>query len=128
MSINQYFRLFGHEWHLVVGDYQLRKVFSLGVETKAGTYAVLLQKYPEGSSLDSHTDLDGSNKVLWFLLKKARKGGKTVVDGPHRSFLFGRVMTFDGGHCSHEVTKVESGSRISLIFQRSVWRPLPARI
>lgn len=129
MKIDRYFKLLGRECHLVAHDnYGGRKVFSFGVETASGTYAVLLQKYPEGSSLESHTDLDGSNKVLWFLLKKAKKGGLTIVDGPHKSYLFGRMMTFDGGHCSHEVTKVESGSRITLIFQRSVWRPMPAHI
>jgi hypothetical protein len=34
-------------------------------------------------------------------------------------------MIFDGGRFSHEVTKVERGSRISLIFQHTVWRPRP---
>ncbi len=124
MNLDRYFKLFGRECRLFICDnYQQRSVCSLRMETKAGSYSVLLQMYPEGSSLESHTDLDGSNKVLWFLLKKAKVGGQTIVDGPHRSFLFGRVITFDGGHCSHEVTKVERGSRISLIFQHSVWRP-----
>jgi hypothetical protein len=127
MNIDRHFRLFGREClHLMIYEnYQGRQVWSLGIETKAGTYSVLLQKYPQGSSLESHVDLDGSNKVLWFLLKKAKSGGLTIVDGPHRSFLFGRVMIFDGGRFSHEVTKVERGSRISLIFQHTVWRPRP---
>ena len=128
MKIDRHFALFGYACHLSINnDYGSRKVSGFRIETKSGTYGVLLQKYPEGSFLANHTDLDGSNKVFWLLLKKAKVGGRTIVDGPHKSFLFGRAMTFDGGHCPHEVTKVESGSRISLILQHSVWRPLPAR-
>lgn len=81
--------------------------------------AVLLQYYRTGFELKSHTDCDGSNRVVWFLLKKSRKGGDLLVDGPVKTKLFGRMKTFDGAVSSHCVTKIEKGTRISLIFQSS---------
>ena len=81
--------------------------------------SILLQYYREGFELKRHTDLDASNKVVWFLLKKSKSGGELVVEGPIKSYFFNRIKVFDGGKQYHAVEKITCGSRISLIFQHA---------
>lgn len=113
----------GHVYRAEYLRYDGRYCFMLSREHPGGfsaahpCYSILLQHYPEGTDLRRHRDLDGHNRIVWVLLKAARAGGETKVYGDHKSYLGGRVMSFDGGTTDHEVTKVAKGSRTSLIFQ-----------
>ena len=114
--------LFGHPVHLNFASINevkrgRRNYGSISVEVKGGLRSVLYQHYHQGYTFDRHTDLKGSNRVVWVLLQKAQEGGDLYVDGPCRHYFAGRVKTFDGGRSPHGVTKLVKGSRRVLMFQ-----------
>ncbi|HXA11602.1 MAG TPA: hypothetical protein VNW93_05350 [Mycobacterium sp.] len=94
-----------------------RAYLSVGVGTGTDSYSALLQLYRTGGDLPAHTDCEGSNRIVWFLLWRATEGGDLVVDGPVRPYLGGRIKTFDGGTTFHSVTRITRGRRVSLILQ-----------
>lgn len=96
-----------------------RWILSLGIGDSVYKRAILLQYYRTGFQLKCHTDCDGHNNIVWFLLKKSKKGGDLYVDGKVKTNLFGRMKRFDGATTPHGVTKLEEGTRLSLIFQHN---------
>jgi hypothetical protein len=94
-----------------------RKVIQAGLRIRRADLALLYQRYEPGYSLYSHIDGPKHNHVLWLLLRRPKAGGELVIDGPHRSYLRGRIKLFDGGQQIHEVTRVEGSHRSILMFQ-----------
>ena len=96
-----------------------RWILSLAVGKNGYKRALQIQYYRTGFQLNCHLDCDGHNNIVWFLLKKAKKGGELYVDGPVKTNLFGRMKRFDGARTPHGVTKVEDGTRLIVIFQHN---------
>jgi hypothetical protein len=94
-----------------------RKVIQVGLRLRRRDLALLYQRYEPGYSLYSHIDGPKHNHVLWLLLRRPKAGGELVIDGPHRSYLRGRIKLFDGGQQVHEVTSVQGSHRSVLMFQ-----------
>lgn len=78
-------------------------------------FAIQLQYHPEGFHLKPHVDGYASQKNLWILLKPAQEGGELRVEGPVKSWLWGRVRYYNGSDL-HWLTKIKKGSRLLLIL------------
>ena len=81
-------------------------------------FAIQLQYHPTGFKLLPHIDGYKSQKNLWILLKKAKKGGHLRVEGPIKEIIPGRVRLYEGAHV-HWLTKIEEGDRWLLILYSS---------
>ncbi len=99
-----------------------RRAWSLGWNARTTHYSILLQRY-EAMEFPLHTDLDPKrgehNNALIVVLRRARRGGEFMVNGPHQRWLGGRVWRLDAGQVEHGFSRIERGSRWSLMFQRA---------
>lgn len=95
-----------------------RAIFMLslwGLKPERWELALQLHIQPSGFSLHPHVDGYRTQMNLWILLWPARAGGRLLVDGPVRSWLWGRIKLFDGA-CEHYLTEVLGGPRVLLML------------
>jgi hypothetical protein len=94
-----------------------RKVIMVGVRLRRFNVGLLYQRYRPGYELHKHIDGPQDNHILWLLLRRSKAGGELEIEGDHRSFLGGRVKTFNGGRQIHGFTRVEGSDRVVLMLQ-----------
>ncbi|AXQ68860.1 hypothetical protein HOU00_gp265 [Caulobacter phage CcrPW] len=97
---------------------ETRFTLVLGIDTKLFSYSLMINRYSERYVLNPHTDGIDHNEILLLELIRARAGGVFSAGAGARSWLKGRIWRLDGGQVEHGFTKIEKGSRLTLIFQR----------
>ena len=94
-----------------------RFVLSLGFYSKRALYSLMINRYSRGYELNQHTDGVERNDLLLLELWRAQRGGVFTAAGG-RSWWGGRIWRLDAGAVEHGFSKIEEGSRLTVIFQR----------
>lgn len=95
-----------------------RFVVSLGFYTKRALYSLMINRYSQGYELNQHTDGVERNDLLLLEVWRAKRGGVFSAGDGSRSWLGGRLWRLDAGAIEHGFSKIEEGSRLTVILQR----------
>ena len=78
-------------------------------------HSLHLIDYPLGSNLNTHLDSRSSHTFV-FILENAHKGGDVIMQDKIHKFDAGTVLEYNGQKVMHGVTKVEKGTRQTLVM------------
>lgn len=81
-------------------------------------YSLMINRYSRGYELNQHTDGVERNDLLLLEVWRAKRGGVFSAGDGSRSWLSGRLWRLDAGATEHGFSKIEEGSRLTVILQR----------
>lgn len=91
-----------------------RLVNFTGIDSNS-IHSLHLIDYPLGSNLNTHLDSRSSHTFV-FILENAFKGGDVIMEDKVYKFDAGTVLEYNGQKVMHGVTKIEKGSRQTLVM------------
>ena len=78
-------------------------------------HSLHLIDYPLGSNLNTHLDSRSSHTFV-FILENAYEGGDVIMQDKIHKFDAGTVLEYNGQKVMHGVTKIEKGTRQTLVM------------
>ena len=91
-----------------------RLVNFTGIDSNS-IHSLHLIDYPLGSNLNTHLDSRSSHTFV-FILENAFKGGDVIMQDKIYKFDAGTVLEYNGQKVMHGVTKIEKGTRQTLVM------------
>lgn len=91
-----------------------RLVNFTGIDSNS-IHSLHLIDYPLGSNLNTHLDSRSSHTFV-FILENAFEGGDVIMQDKIYKFDAGTVLEYNGQKVMHGVTKIEKGSRQTLVM------------
>ena len=91
-----------------------RLVNFTGIDSNS-IHSLHLIDYPLGSNLNTHLDSRSSHTFV-FILENAFKGGDVIMEDKVYKFDAGTVLEYNGQKVMHGVTKIEKGTRQTLVM------------
>lgn len=91
-----------------------RLVNFTGIDSNS-IHSLHLIDYPLGSNLNTHLDSRSSHTFV-FILENAFEGGDVIMQDKIYKFDAGTVLEYNGQKVMHGVTKIEKGTRQTLVM------------
>tara|TARA_B100001121_G_scaffold294629_1_gene298291 strand:+ start:17 stop:532 length:516 start_codon:yes stop_codon:yes gene_type:complete len=91
-----------------------RLVNFTGIDSNS-IHSLHLIDYPLGSNLNTHLDSRSSHTFV-FILENAFKGGDVIMQDKIYKFDAGTILEYNGQKVMHGVTKIEKGTRQTLVM------------